>query len=61
MSISEKNKRNFDDFVISLLKIDGSLDEIIGWIRHHLYPQDVFDLGELKEWAEDNGYKLDPS
>jgi len=36
--------------------ISPSLDEAIEWIKHNLNPEDVFDEGDLEEWATDNGF-----
>lgn len=36
----------------------ASLDVVIEWMRKNLEPQDVFVDGELKMWAEGNGYVL---
>lgn len=32
---------------------------IINWISQHLQPDDVFSQTDLKNWAVNNGYKME--
>jgi hypothetical protein len=35
----------------------AALDSAIHWISRNLDPDDVFDLKQLEDWAESNGYE----
>ena len=32
------------------------LDEIANWIANNFTPEDIFDVDDLADWAEENGW-----
>lgn len=42
------------DATIDLDDLDA--DKILAWVKESFLPEEVFDDGELKEWAEENNY-----
>jgi len=34
----------------------SALDTAISWISNHLSPDEVFDVKDLNDWAESNGF-----
>lgn len=56
--LNSKNRQDFiDEVVRPAVDITLSLDEAIQWISSKLYVEEVFPDSELRQWAEDNGYK----
>lgn len=43
------------EFINSVIST-SLLDDAISWIKDNLKPDDVFNAGDLENWAEDNGY-----
>jgi hypothetical protein len=38
----------------------GAIERAMEWMRENRSPQDVFDRGQLEEWAKMNGYTPPP-
>jgi hypothetical protein len=54
MLTSSKNDHEFADRLMQYL-----LRVAIEWIQKNMSPEDVFEIKELKSWAENNGYTSD--
>lgn len=44
------------DQLLSIMDISAAFDSIVDYIQDNFEPADIFDKGELDNWAENNGY-----
>lgn len=54
MTTSRQDK----DFVENVIS-KTLLEDAIEWIKNNMTPEDVFNVSELADWAESNGYIKD--
>jgi hypothetical protein len=52
MTIRDKQRHEFEQEMYG----DDPLEKALDWIRANLRLEDVFEVRELVEWAEDNGF-----
>lgn len=52
MATSSREDEAFLSHVISSTLLEDSIE----WIKSNLNPEEVFDDGQLKIWAEENGF-----
>lgn len=51
----EKVEDGIRDAIRNILAIDASW--VLDWVQFNFSPSDVFNVEELKRWAEQNGYQ----
>ena len=53
---TSKQEREFSSDLASKLETAAILQSALIWIRANMSPEQVFQVGDLDQWAEENGY-----
>ena len=53
---SSRQDNAYREMVLGEIASSIQLDEVIGWIKSNLNPEDVFDEKDLRQWADENDF-----